>query len=136
MGFNWKLLRAAHVIIVTPLLVLLFLSKYPKSLLERIAHIIKWVLGASSVEYVVHKQKMIQYKHGWNIFWSSLIYLMMFVYSSLFTKRPLLTCFLTVCSIVFFISKFKLPIKSKHPFSRRIDMLVDSFYHSFLEDIF
>lgn len=135
LSFNWRLLRIIHIFIVTPLLVLLFLSKYPKARWKQLCYLVKWVLSSSIVEYIAHKQKMIQYKHGWNIFWSSILYAMMYVFSSLFKKKPLLTCFLSVCSIVFFVIKFKVPIKSKQSLSRRFDTIVDCFYHSKLEDL-
>ena len=133
--FNWRLLRIIHIFIMTPLLVLLFLSKCPKTGFTQLGYLLKWVFFSSIVEYTAHKQRMIQYKHGWNIFWSGVLYLMMYVYSSLFSKRPVVTCFISFCSIVFFIKKFKVPIKSKHPFSRRFDAIVDCFYHSRLEDL-
>ncbi len=135
LNFNWTILRTIHILIVTPLLVLLFLSKLPNTLYKRMCYLVKWVIYSSGVEYISHKQKLIQYRHGWNIFWSGLLYLMMYVYSFLFTKRPWLTCILTICSIIFFIFKFKVPIKSKHPFSRKIDSIVNCFYFSKLEDI-
>ena len=136
LGIDWKFLRTVHTIIVTPLIVLLFLSNFPKTFLKQMIYIIKWVLGAILVEFVVHKLKLIQYKHGWNIFWSALLYLKMFVYSHLFTKKPLMTWFLSLCSCTFFIIKFKVPIKKKHVFSRNFGTWVDYFYHSPLEDLF
>jgi len=135
-GINWKYLRSAQILIVSPLLVLLYLSKLPESRLKRIVYTGKSILIACFVEFFVHKQKLIQFKHGWSLLWSSFMYLMMFTYSSLFTKRPFLTLFLSILSSVFFIMKFNVPLKTKHPCSRRLEPLTDLFYHSFLEDVF
>ncbi|MGO4889859.1 CBO0543 family protein [Anaerobacillus sp. MEB173] len=135
-GINWKVIRVAHVIIVTPLLVLSFLSKFPQTLTKQVLYLMKAVFVASSIELLIHKNKLIQYKHGWNIYWTSLLYMKMFVYSYLFTKRPMITCVLTLCSTIFFIVKFKVPVTKKHVFSSRFDKWVDYFYHSFLEDVF
>jgi hypothetical protein len=135
-GINWKFLRAAQILIVSPLLVLLYLSKLPESRLKQILHTVKSILIACLVELFVHKQKLLQFRHGWNLLWSSLMYLMMFTYSSLFTKRPFLTCLLSILSSVFFIIKFNVPLTTKHSCSRRFEPLTDLFYHSFLEDVF
>ncbi len=134
-GINWNILRVFHVVIVTPLLVLLFLSEFPKGLIKQIKHLTTYVLVSSIVEYFLNQKKFIQYKHGWNIFWSSLIYMKMYLYSYLVIKRPVLTSVLTSFSVIYFIKKFNIPINTKHKFSRRYDRLVDYFYHSFLEDL-
>ncbi len=136
LGMNWWQIRFLHVFIVSPLLVLSYLANYPKSLLKQVIHLIQSVLVSTLFECYLRKKKMIQYKHSWNEFWTGLIYLKMYVYSYLFSKRPLTTIFLSICSMIFFIVKFKVPIKKKHVFSRKFDHLVDYFYHSFLEDVF
>lgn len=134
-GVHWWLLRGIHIFVVTPLLTLSFLAKLPSSISKQIWYIIKWVLVSSGLEYISHKQHLIQYKHGWNGFWSGILFLKMYVYSYLFSKKPLLTWILTFCSASFFVFKFKIPLR-KHTFSRRFNIMVDIFYHTFLEDIF
>lgn len=133
-GMNWGLIRFVHVVIITPLLVLTFLSKFPHTLIKQIIYTIKWVITSCIIEYFVHKQKLIIYAHGWNIYWTGLIYTMMFTYSLLFTKRPFLTLFLSLYSTVFFTIKFQVPMKIKHV-SRNFESFVDIYYHSFLEDL-
>ncbi|WP_077211961.1 CBO0543 family protein [Bacillus dakarensis] len=135
-GIHWKLLRVIHVILVTPSIVLLFLSKLPKSLYKQIVYLISWVIVASTIELMIHKQKLIQYKHGWNILWSAFIYVKMFIYSYLFPKKPYLTILLSILSSLFLVKKFKVPVGKKHRFSRRFGFLVDLFYHTKLEDWF
>ncbi|WP_088036336.1 hypothetical protein [Evansella clarkii] len=132
---NWTLLRIIHIFFITPFLVLAFLSGYPSTFRKQFWHVIKWVAASSITEYIIHKQKLLQYKHGWTIFWSALLYLKMFTYSKLFGKRPLTTLFLSLCSLVFLIKKFKVPINKKHR-SKTCELLTDCFYHSSLEDIF
>ncbi|MBB5171975.1 hypothetical protein HNQ41_000115 [Texcoconibacillus texcoconensis] len=133
---DWRLIRVGYVLVVTPLIVLSFLSRCPRLLWPRILYIVRWVLAASAIENFFHKQKVIQYKHGWNIWWSALVYLKIFLYSYFIKKKPLIICFLTFCSMVFFIVKFKIPINKNHTFSRKFNRSVDFFYHSFLEDVF
>jgi hypothetical protein len=134
-GINWLVIRLAHIIIVTPLLVLIFLSNMPRTLWMQFVHLIRWVITASLVEYLVHKKKLMLYAHGWNIFWSSSLYLMMFLYSHLYTKRPFITLIISLCSTLFFTLKFKVPFKRKH-LSKYFGLLVDIYYHTFMEDLF
>ncbi|WP_438824364.1 CBO0543 family protein [Bacillus sp. JJ1533] len=133
-GINWLFIRVLHTIIVTPLLVLVFLSKMPNTLMERFIYYLRWITISFAVEYLIHKKHLILYAHGWNIFWSGILYLKMFLYSHLFTTRPVLTLFLSLFSTVFFIFKFKVPLKTKH-LSRYFEPLVDLFYHTTLEGL-
>ncbi|WP_188207896.1 CBO0543 family protein [Alkalibacillus aidingensis] len=135
-GISWRLLRGLHILVVTPLLVLAFLSKYPEMFSKRLIHLFRWVFGVTIVEHLAHKQKLIQYKHGWNIFWSGIVYLQMFLYSHLFNRRPIMTLFMSFFTIILFVAKFKVPLRTNHPFSRRFSRSVDFFYHSILEDVF
>ncbi|MDG5786286.1 hypothetical protein QA612_02205, partial [Evansella sp. AB-P1] len=132
-GAHWPLLRVVHIMIITPLLVLVFLSKLPNTLFKQFIHFIRWVAASTAVEYVVKKNQLILYAHGWNVFWSGILYAKMFLYSLLFTKRPILTLILSLCSTVYFIFKFNVPIKKNH-FSRHFEPLLDIYYHTFLED--
>jgi hypothetical protein len=133
-GMNWRLVRYIHIITVSPLLVLAFLARIPNSFGKQAIYLVKWVMMATVVEYYIYREKLILYAHGWNVFWSGLLYALMFTFSHLFTKRPIPTLFLSFCSTVFFIIKFRVPLKRKH-FSRKFDRLVDVYYHTFLEDI-
>ncbi|WNF35266.1 hypothetical protein RJD24_12410 [Bacillaceae bacterium IKA-2] len=112
-GFNWKWLRGIHIFVVTPLIVNLYLAKFPKSLAKQAVYTIKWVFGSFVFETFLHKQKLLIFKHGWNVFWSTVIYFKMYVYSYLLTKRPGLTAFLSLSSLTFFIVKFKVPLSKR-----------------------
>lgn len=113
-GFSWRWLRIYHTFVVTPLLILLFLSKLPNTLSKQIVYIINWVIGSFAVEYGLHKLKMINFKYGWNVFWSGLLYLKMYTFSHLFTTRPILASILSLASIIFFIAKFRVPLTKRH----------------------
>jgi hypothetical protein len=134
LGISWRIVRVLHLTIVTPLLVLAFLSRMPSSFGKQVLYLIKWAGMATIAEYYIYRNKLILYAHGWNVFWSSLLYTMMFTFSHLFTKNPVITLFLSFCSTIFFIIKFRVPLQRKH-LSRKCDCLVDLYYHTFLEDI-
>ncbi|WP_458414235.1 hypothetical protein ACNQFZ_04915 [Schinkia sp. CFF1] len=111
--FSWRGLRALHTFIVTPLVILLYLSKLPKTLSKQIVYTINWTLGSIIGEYFLHRQKMIKYKYGWNLFWSGLLFFKMYVYSNIFTKNPFSASILSLCSIIFFILKFHVPLTKR-----------------------
>ena len=73
-SFQCRLIRFIYAVIVTPLLTLLFLSKFPNTLMSQIVYFIKWVLFVTIMEHFAHKQKLIRYAHGWSIYWSGVIY--------------------------------------------------------------
>jgi hypothetical protein len=132
-GINWWVIRLVHIFIVTPILILMFLSKMPSELIKQLEYILKWITISTVVEYFAQKRKLILYAHGWNIFWSSLLYFMMYTYSYLYSRRPSLTLVLSMCSTVFYVIKFKVPLRLKH-YSRYFEPLIDVYYHTFLED--
>ncbi len=134
-GIHWTVIRLIHVLIITPLIALIYLSKMPGEFFRQIIYLIRWVLIASVVEYFAHKKKLIRFAHGWNVFWSSLLYIKMFVYSYLFSKRPVITLVLSLFSTVFFIVRFKVPLRRKH-YSKYFDPLLDIYYHTFLKELF
>jgi hypothetical protein len=112
-GIPWRILRGVHIFLVVPLLVLACLSKFPNSLSKQIVHLIKWIVASCFVELFAVKNNLITFKHGWNILWSGLIYLTMYGFSYLHTKKPLLTWLLSFCSVIFFIVKFKIPLEKR-----------------------
>ncbi len=112
-GVRWELLRIVHIFIISPSIVLLFISDLPKSIPKKIVHLLKWVIYCSVTEYIILKLNMIRFKYGWNIYWSGLVYLKIFVYGYLYNKRPLLTFILSLFSAIFFTAKFKIPLRKR-----------------------
>lgn len=112
-GLSWRWLRVNHTFVVTPLLILLYLSKLPNTLSKQIVYIINWVIGSFIVEYGLHNLKMIRFKYGWNVFWSGLLYFKMYLYSHIFTKNPITASVLSLLSIIFLIVKFRVPLTKR-----------------------
>ncbi|MDP4171582.1 MAG: CBO0543 family protein [Bacillota bacterium] len=107
-----KEIRILHLLIIMPLLTLLFLSKSPKKLSRQIPYICKWVLASSIIEWIGQRIfKMIYFTNGWHIGWSICIYIKMYSFSLLMTKKPLITWFMSVASTVCFVYVFKVPVK-------------------------
>jgi hypothetical protein len=134
-GINWLVIRMVHILIVTPLIVVMFLSTMPHTFWMQIIHLLRSVLIATIVEYIAHKKQLILYAHGWNILWSALLYLMMYAYSYLFIRQPLTSLVLSLFSTAFYVLKFKVPLQIKH-YSKYVEPLADVYYHTFFEDLF
>ncbi len=110
--FTTKQLRCLHILAMDPLIMLLFLAKFPKRLYKQILYFTKWVIMSTLVEWVAHKKLQVLYfDHGWNIGWSLLIYVKMYLYSLLLKKNAILTMILSIFSTLFFLIKFKVPVK-------------------------
>ena len=113
-GMNWRFLRGLHLFYVSPLLVLMFLSNFPNgSLGKKIIYFCESVVISMALEVYMVRERILRFKHGWNFYWSTLIYIKIYFYSLLFTKRPLLTTILSVLSMIFFIIVFKVPLTSR-----------------------
>ncbi len=134
-GFSLGFVRFIHIVLITPLLVLTFLAKFPDSPVRQIGYTLNWIVMGCAVEYFAYKQKLIYYSHGWNIFWSGLMYGLMFIHGYLMTKKPLFTVLMSLCSTVLFAIKFKVPMRRKH-ISRKFDWLFNIYYHTFLIGLF
>ena len=110
--FKPKVIRALHILIINPLLMLLYLSNVPKSFLKKVIYISKWVLISTCIEWIGKKKfKMLFFDHGWHLGWSMCIYIKLYIFSLLMIKRPLLTWIFSIISTVYFLYIFKVPLK-------------------------
>ncbi|WP_332629752.1 CBO0543 family protein [Halalkalibacter flavus] len=112
-GMNWRLLRKIHTFFLSPVLVLLFLSRFPTSFINQVIYTMKWVLASSFAEYFLEKRKMIRFKYGWNVIWSGLIYLQMYLFSYFFLKKPVMVWALSFFSVLFYMTVFKVPLTGR-----------------------
>ncbi len=103
---NIKWIRSIHIFIITPILNLMFLSNFPKNLSHRITYTVKWVLFSVFVEVFLKKCGLLFFAHGWHIGWSTYLYFKMYLYTYLFTKRPILIMSLSALNVLFFLRKF------------------------------
>ncbi|GAE33202.1 hypothetical protein JCM9157_191 [Halalkalibacter akibai JCM 9157] len=108
---NLKGLRIIHIFFITPLLFLLCMKNLPQENVKlQMIHIIKWAFKCAFCEFLGLKTKMIFFKNGWSIFWSWLIYIFLFTFGYIYTKRPLLIWKLSAPTLLFFLYKFKAPL--------------------------
>ncbi|GAE35910.1 hypothetical protein JCM9157_3049 [Halalkalibacter akibai JCM 9157] len=112
-GMNRKWLRAIHILFVTPAITLLSLSSFPSNLSKQILHVMKWTIGSTLIEYFTYRMRIMEYRHGWNVFWSGVIFFILYTYSYLHSKKPVATWILSFVTMFFFIAKFNIPITKR-----------------------
>ena len=105
-----KTVRRLQIFLITPLFILLFLSKYPKNLYNRILYICKWMGMSLLIESIALKRGAIIFKNGWNLNWSTIIYILMYVFSYLMSIKPLLTFTLSFAPTLFLLYHFQIPL--------------------------
>lgn len=105
-------LRALHIFILTPFLVLLYLTNFPRKIEQQPIYILKWVAVSSICEFIVFKQGILFFKRGWNIGWSALLYLKMYVYSYFFKEHKLTVLGLSIITTVTALKIFNVPLRN------------------------
>lgn len=105
-----KTLRLLHIFIINPLLILYYLSHFPKRIFSKISYVMNWVTISMIVERIGKQLNKIYFANGWNMQWSFFIYVCMFTFSRLILKRPFLTWVLSAIVTISLIKKFKVPV--------------------------
>jgi len=106
-----KILRALHIFVISPLLILSYLSTIPDSIGKKFLYTGKWIASSTLVEWMGQRIfKVIFFDNGWHLGWSMLVYVKMYFLSYLMTKKPLLTWILSFLSTIFFLIRFKVPV--------------------------
>lgn len=95
-----------------PAIILIYLTQYPyqSRWLSQFAYIVIWTIIWTLVEYSFLLTKMMTYHHGWNIGFSFLLWLVMFVTFRLHHTRKPWAWFLCLGFGIFVILYFKIPI--------------------------
>lgn len=104
-----RTVRALHIFVCIPLLILLYLANFPKE--NRVLYITKWVIGSTICEMFAVKQGVIFFKRGWHIGWSAMLYLKMYVYSYLFKQYKLLVIGLSFVTTGAALKIFNVPVR-------------------------
>ena len=120
--------KMLHLFIVMPLIIFSYLTRFPKTLIKQILYISKWVINSLIIEWIGLKFKAIEFKHGWSLSWSALMYILMYVFSNIISKKPRLTGAFSILAAVFLLGIFNIPFKSqlnvkRFPFNRLRNLL-------------
>jgi len=111
LGLPFPIVSMLYTFIIFPCTVILYLSRYPKSVKGQILHNIKWIMIYIVIECLGSLFGRIIYDHSWHLGWSLLFVLTMFPMLRLHYKKPLLAYFLSILFIAFILYKFEVPWK-------------------------
>ena len=108
---NRKTLKIIHICIINPLLILFYLSNLPNTFVKQFIYVVRWITISTMVEGLFYKEGKIAFYRGWNIGWSMVIYIKMYIFCLLFNKKPILTLILSIIDTICFLLKFKIPVR-------------------------
>jgi hypothetical protein len=93
-------------------MVLIYLSRYPykSNWYRQLVYIALWAIFYILVEIIFMSAKLIYYHHGWSIWWSTLVWVFMFIGLRLHHTKPLLAWLLCFACTAFLIIYFHIPI--------------------------
>ncbi|MCL7748374.1 hypothetical protein MF646_14690 [Halalkalibacter sp. MEB205] len=100
-----------YIFFIMPHVILLYLSEFPSRLYNQFIHIVKWIAISASIEFFLfHKKQLITFHHRWMIFWSICVYIKMYLFSYLLTKKPLMIINASIASVICILLIFKPPL--------------------------
>ncbi|RXI96270.1 hypothetical protein DS745_21280 [Anaerobacillus alkaliphilus] len=110
-----KKVRFIQSFLATPLITLLYLSGVPYSLgKSKVMHFLLYTGVSTFFEWLANKKlKMISFYNGWNIQWSLLIYIQLFLFAHLYKKYPMIIWLMTILSIDQYVRLFSIPIQQE-----------------------
>lgn len=76
--------------IIYPFIIILFLSRYPRTITKRILFTGSFIFILSLVEYIGNKNGVIVYYDEWNIIWTIFLYFGMFILFLIHCKNEIL----------------------------------------------
>jgi len=110
---NHTVISLLIMFVVYPSTILIYLGRFPKVRWKQISWVSFWILLYTSVEYInIHYLKLIRHHNGWNMWWSVLFNIVMFIMFKIHDKNPLLALGLSVVWILFLWNVFNVPIES------------------------
>jgi hypothetical protein len=74
--------------LIYPPVVILFLTHYPAGKWKQAGYILAWAAGGTLIEAVSFLIGDINYHHGWNLFFSFLLFFGAFIFIRLHNKKP------------------------------------------------
>ncbi|KNY27366.1 CBO0543 family protein [Pseudobacteroides cellulosolvens] len=89
--------------------VLVFLSRYPKKLLNQIAYNSMWIGIYMALELINLNLETIKYYNGWNIWWSLLHNTIQFPLIALHNKNPIVAWIIALVYLVICMKSFNVP---------------------------
>jgi hypothetical protein len=96
-----------HIFIINTLFTFIYLSNFPEGQLrKKCFYILKWVALFIAVEVALLKFNQVSYYHGWNLGWTALFDLTMFIMLRLHYKKPIWAIILSIIFTLFYLFVF------------------------------
>lgn len=110
--YKYRFVNIAIMAVLYPGLVIVYLSYYPIGKLKQMIYVILWVALFSGLEYFAYRIGDFLYFNGWNILYSIIFYVGMFIMVRLHYKKPLLAWPISTVLAFALIWLFKIPLQS------------------------
>jgi hypothetical protein len=108
---NHILVNLWIMVTVYPVTVIMYLFHFPKKISKQILYILAWAILFIILElFGLHIFGIIDHLNGWNIWWSLLIDIILFVMLFIHYKRPLIAWGLSIIVIIFFLTVFNVNV--------------------------
>ncbi|OLS40636.1 CBO0543 family protein [Bacillus sp. MRMR6] len=108
---NHTIINLMVMFIGYPSTIFLYLGRFPRSKGKQAAWVAFWVFLYSILEYInLHYLHLIRHHNGWNMPWSVVFNIVMFLMLRVHYKNPLLALGLSVLWILFLLQMFPIPI--------------------------
>lgn len=108
---NHTIISLLIMFIVYPSTILIYIGRFPQVKWKQVLWLSFWISLYSVVEYInLHYLNLIRHHNGWNISWSVLFNIVMFLILRIHYKKPLLAWGLSVIWILFLLKMFNIPI--------------------------
>ncbi|MFX3624450.1 MAG: CBO0543 family protein [Ectobacillus sp.] len=108
---NHTLITILIMIVSYSATVLIYLSRFPKTRGKQILWICFWIVLYGGIECINEKIGLISHHYGWNMWWSLLLDVMLFLMLLLHYKKPLLAWGLSVPLTLFWWFLFGVPVE-------------------------
>jgi hypothetical protein len=96
--------------IIYPATILIYLGHYPRVWWKQIFWVAFWIFLFSAKEFInLNYLNLINHYHGWNMGWSILFNIVMFVILRIHFKNPLYAWIVSIIWIIFLFNRFKIP---------------------------
>ncbi|AST90242.1 CBO0543 family protein [Sutcliffiella cohnii] len=109
---NHTFINLMIMVIVYPATVLIYLGRFPQKRQNQFFWILFWIVTYWVVEYVnLNYLNLINHYNGWNMKWSFLFLIVMFVMLKIHHKNPLLAWALSILFILFLWNVFDISVE-------------------------
>ena len=109
---NHTIIDFMMTLVCFPQMVLIYLSRFPykSEWVKQLLYVTIWIITYIIIEMIFMSAKLISYHHGWNMWWSFLVWIFMFMGLRLHHTKPLWAWLLCFVCTAFLIIYFHIPI--------------------------